>query len=63
MKGADLNPLLQDPGHFPFASALYMGYVGFLGLVFAFAIALVVRASDSTYARFYRPWTLAAWIS
>ncbi len=39
-----------------------MGYVGF-SVAFAFAIAsLLCGRLDSTYARFTRPWTLAAWI-
>ncbi len=39
-----------------------MGYVGF-SVAFAFAIASLLSGRlDSTYARFTRPWTLAAWI-
>ncbi|MSL25855.1 heme lyase CcmF/NrfE family subunit, partial [Escherichia coli] len=62
IEGRDLNPLLQDPGLFFHPPLLYMGYVGF-SVAFAFAIASLLSGRlDSTYARFTRPWTLAAWI-
>ncbi|MGZ9810030.1 heme lyase CcmF/NrfE family subunit [Pseudoroseicyclus sp. H15] len=60
--GGDLNPLLQDPGlafHPPF---LYLGYVG-LSMAFSFAIAALIEGKvDAAWARWVRPWTLAAWI-
>ena len=60
--GRDLNPLLQDFGMIIHPPLLYMGYVGF-AVVFAFAIAaLVAGRLDSTWARWSRPWTLAAWV-
>jgi cytochrome c-type biogenesis protein CcmF len=59
--GADLNPLLQDPGlafHPPF---LYTGYVGF-SLTFSFAVAALIEGRvDPAWARWVRPWTLLAW--
>ncbi len=59
--GRDLNPLLQDPGlafHPPF---LYLGYVGF-SVAFSFAIAALLEGRvDAAWARWVRPWTLAAW--
>jgi len=59
--GAELNPLLQDFGlaiHPPF---LYLGYVGF-SITFAFAIAALIEGRiDASWARFVRPWVLAAW--
>jgi cytochrome c-type biogenesis protein CcmF len=59
--GNDLNPLLQDPGlafHPPF---LYLGYVGF-STTFSFAIAALIEGRvDPAWARWVRPWTLAAW--
>jgi cytochrome c-type biogenesis protein CcmF len=59
--GNDLNPLLQDPGlafHPPF---LYLGYVG-LSTTFSFAIAALIEGRvDPAWARWVRPWTLAAW--
>ena len=62
IEGRDLNPLLQDPGMIFHPPLLYMGYVGF-SVAFAFAIASLLSGRlDSTYARFTRPWTLAAWI-
>ena len=60
--GNDLNPLLQDPGlafHPPF---LYLGYVG-LSMAFSFAIAALIEGRvDAAWARWVRPWTLAAWV-
>ncbi|MEE7530836.1 heme lyase CcmF/NrfE family subunit [Klebsiella huaxiensis] len=61
IEGRDLNPLLQDPGLIFHPPLLYMGYVGF-SVVFAFAIAALLSGRlDSTFVRFSRPWTLAAW--
>ena len=61
MDGSGLNPLLQDPGlafHPPF---LYLGYVGF-SIAFSFAIAALIEGRvDAAWARWVRPWTLAAW--
>ncbi|TDP88031.1 cytochrome c-type biogenesis protein CcmF [Aquabacterium commune] len=59
--GRDLNPLLQDPGMVFHPPLLYMGYVGF-SVAFAFAIAALISGRlDATWARWTRPWTLAAW--
>ncbi|MFZ5562130.1 MAG: heme lyase CcmF/NrfE family subunit [Pseudomonadota bacterium] len=59
--GNDLNPLLQDPGLIIHPPMLYMGYVGF-AVPFAFALAgLMGGRLDSAWARWSRPWTLAAW--
>jgi len=59
--GRDLNPLLQDPGMVIHPPMLYMGYVGF-SVAFAFAIAALIGGNlDSSWARWTRPWTLAAW--
>jgi cytochrome c-type biogenesis protein CcmF len=61
LQGNDLNPLLQDPGMVAHPPMLYMGYVGF-SVAFAFAIAaLMGKRLDSTWARWARPWTTAAW--
>ncbi|WP_127960265.1 heme lyase CcmF/NrfE family subunit [Serratia microhaemolytica] len=60
--GRDLNPLLQDIGLIFHPPLLYMGYVGF-SVAFAFAIAsLMTGRLDTAWARWSRPWTLAAWI-
>ncbi|HET6390808.1 heme lyase CcmF/NrfE family subunit [Hyphomicrobium sp.] len=60
--GNGLNPILQDPAlafHPPF---LYMGYVGF-SIAFSFAIAALIEGRiDAAWARWVRPWTLAAWM-
>jgi cytochrome c-type biogenesis protein CcmF len=59
--GRDLNPLLQDFGMIIHPPMLYMGYVGF-SVAFAFALAALISGQlDSTWARWSRPWTLAAW--
>ncbi|MDB5813119.1 MAG: c-type cytochrome biosis protein CcmF [Rhodocyclales bacterium] len=61
VEGQDLNPLLQDPGMIIHPPLLYMGYVGF-SVAFAFAIsALLSGRLDAAWARWSRPWTLAAW--
>jgi cytochrome c-type biogenesis protein CcmF len=61
LDGNGLNPLLQDPGlasHPPF---LYLGYVGF-SMAFSFAVAALIEGKvDPAWARWVRPWTLAAW--
>ena len=61
IEGNSLNPVLQDPFlaiHPPF---LYAGYVGF-SVVFSFAMAaLIIGRVDAAWARWVRPWTLAAW--
>lgn len=60
--GRDLNPLLQDFGMIVHPPLLYMGYVGF-AVSFAFAIAALIGGRfDSNWARWARPWTLAAWL-
>jgi cytochrome c-type biogenesis protein CcmF len=60
--GQGLNPILQDPAlafHPPF---LYCGYVGF-SMAFSFAIASLIEGrTDAAWARWVRPWTLAAWM-
>ena len=59
--GAELNPLLQDPGLIFHPPMLYMGYVG-LAVPFAFAMAgLWAGRLDSAWMRWSRPWALAAW--
>ncbi|GAB3003405.1 heme lyase CcmF/NrfE family subunit [Psychrosphaera aestuarii] len=59
--GRDLNPLLQDVGMIIHPPLLYMGYVG-LSISFAFAIAALLSGKlDSTWAKWSRPWTAAAW--
>ena len=60
--GRDLNPLLQDPGMIFHPPMLYMGYVGF-SVAFAFAVAALIGGNlDAAWARWTRPWTIAAWI-
>jgi cytochrome c-type biogenesis protein CcmF len=62
LDGQGLNPVLQDPAlafHPPF---LYTGYVGF-SMAFSFAVAALIDGRiDAAWARWVRPWTLAAWM-
>ncbi|MGI2261671.1 heme lyase CcmF/NrfE family subunit [Shewanella sp. GXUN23E] len=61
-EGRDLNPMLQDVGLIFHPPMLYLGYVGF-AVSFAFAIAALMSGRlDSAWARWSRPWTLAAWV-
>ncbi|WP_370270265.1 heme lyase CcmF/NrfE family subunit [Nioella sp.] len=61
--GNDLNPLLQDVGLAMHPPLLYFGYVGF-SIVFSFAVAALIEGRvDAAWARWVRPWTLAAWMS
>lgn len=61
LEGLGLNPLLQDIGLIIHPPLLYMGYVGF-SVAFALAItALLLGRLDATWARYSRPWTMAAW--
>jgi cytochrome c-type biogenesis protein CcmF len=60
--GRDLNPLLQDFAMIIHPPLLYMGYVG-LSVSFAFAIAALLTGKlDSTWAKWSRPWAVAAWM-
>ena len=60
-EGADLNPLLQDPGLAMHPPILYSGYVG-TTVAFAFAIAALIDGKvDARWVRWSRPWTNVAW--
>ena len=59
--GADLNPLLQDPGLILHPPLLYTGYVGF-AVAYAIVLANLWQGRlDTLSLRRARPWTLAAW--
>jgi cytochrome c-type biogenesis protein CcmF len=61
-EGRDLNPLLQDLGLAIHPPLLYVGYVG-LSISFSFAVAALIDGRvDAAWARFARPWILAAWV-
>ena len=61
-EGRDLNPILQDIGLAIHPPLLYLGYVGF-SVAFSFAIAALIEGRiDAAWARWVRPWTLAAWM-
>lgn len=60
-EGQDLNPVLQDFGLAVHPPLLYLGYVGF-SVCFSFAVAALMEGRiDAAWARWVRPWTLAAW--
>lgn len=60
--GTELNPLLQDPGLVLHPPLLYLGYVGF-SVAFSFAAAALIEGRvDAAWARWVRPWILAAWV-
>ena len=62
IEGKGLNPILQDPALAIHPPLLYMGYVG-LSVAFSFAIAALIEGRvDAAWARWVRPWTLAAWM-
>jgi cytochrome c-type biogenesis protein CcmF len=61
-EGRDLNPILQDIGLAVHPPLLYLGYVGF-SISFSFAVAALIDGRiDAAWARWVRPWTLAAWM-
>jgi cytochrome c-type biogenesis protein CcmF len=62
-EGRDLNPILQDIGLAVHPPLLYFGYVG-LSISFSFAVAALIEGRiDAAWARWVRPWTLAAWMA
>ncbi|MDR3373148.1 MAG: heme lyase CcmF/NrfE family subunit [Ancalomicrobiaceae bacterium] len=62
IEGNDLNPVLQDIGLAIHPPLLYLGYVGF-SIAFSFAVAALLDGRiDAAWARWVRPWSLAAWI-
>ncbi len=62
IEGKGLNPILQDPALAIHPPLLYAGYVG-LSVAFSFAIAALIEGKvDAAWARWVRPWTLAAWM-
>jgi cytochrome c-type biogenesis protein CcmF len=59
--GQGLNPILEDRGLAFHPPMLYAGYVGF-SISFCFAVAALIEGRvDPAWARWVRPWTLAAW--
>ena len=60
--GQGLNPLLRHPGMIWHPPALYLGFVGF---IIPFALAMATLASgrkDQRWIEIARPWTLIAWV-
>jgi cytochrome c-type biogenesis protein CcmF len=63
LNGNGLNPILQDRGLAFHPPCLYLGYVGF-SISFCFAVAALIEGRvDPAWARWVRPWTLAAWLA
>jgi cytochrome c-type biogenesis protein CcmF len=61
-EGTGLNPILQDLALAVHPPLLYAGYVGF-SMAFSFAVAALIEGRvDAAWARWVRPWTLAAWM-
>ncbi len=61
LDGNGLNPILQDPGLAIHPPMLYLGYVGF-SMAFSFSVAALIEGKvDACWARWVRPWVLAAW--
>ena len=61
IEGADLNPLLQDPGlaiHPPF---LYLGYVGF-SIVYSISVAALSSGLKEYFLKILKPWIFISWI-
>ena len=62
VEGADLNPLLQDPGlviHPPF---LYLGYVGF-SIVYSISVGVLLSSDKKfKFIEILKPWVLISWI-
>ncbi|MCY3884245.1 MAG: heme lyase CcmF/NrfE family subunit [Gammaproteobacteria bacterium] len=60
-QGADLNPILQDPGQVIHPPMLYIGYIGF-AVAFSFGVAALCTGKlDSAWARWTRSWVNMAW--
>jgi len=61
LEGMGFNPLLQDPGLAVHPPMLYLGYVGF-SIAYSFSVAALIEGKvDAAWARWVRPWVLAAW--
>ena len=61
LEGMGFNPLLQDPGLVIHPPMLYLGYVGF-SVAYSFSVAALIEGKvDAAWARWVRPWVLAAW--
>ena len=60
--GADLNPLLQDPGLIIHPPMLYLGYVGSAAGFAIVIAAMLERTPVLQWASWLRPWVLASWM-
>jgi cytochrome c-type biogenesis protein CcmF len=61
-EGRDLNPILQDPASRSIRRCSISAMSGF-SISFSFAVAALIEGRiDAAWARWVRPWTLAAWM-
>ena len=61
IEGADLNPLLQDPGLIIHPPLLYLGYVGF-SIVYSISLAvLLFKIKNDDFVKVLKPWVFASW--
>ena len=59
IEGADLNPLLQDPGLIIHPPLLYLGYVGF-SIVYSISLAvLLFKIKNDDFVKVLKPWVFA----
>ncbi len=62
LEGNGLTPVLEDIGLAIHPPLLYLGYVG-CSIAFSFAVAALIEGNiEAAWARWVRPWTLAAWM-
>ena len=62
IEGADLNPLLQDPGLAIHPPLLYLGYVGF-SIVYSIALSILLCKNNKLkFIKILKPWVLVSWI-
>jgi cytochrome c-type biogenesis protein CcmF len=62
LEGNGLTPVLEDIGLAIHPPLLYLGYVG-CSIAFSFAVAALIEGKiEAAWARWVRPWTLAAWL-
>ncbi len=62
LEGNGMTPVLEDIGLAIHPPLLYLGYVG-CSIAFSFAVAALIEGKiEAAWARWVRPWTLAAWM-
>ena len=62
IEGADLNPLLQDPGLAIHPPLLYLGYVGF-SIVYSISLSILLcKDNKLKFIKILKPWVVISWI-